>query len=367
MTNDRNSQIIKTSIVSIAVNIMMVLIKMVIGLMSNSIAIILDAVNNFSDAMSAIITIIGTKLAGRKPDKKHPYGYGRIEYLTSVLISVIILIAGLTSLKESAVKVIHPEPATYSAATLIIIVIAIVIKFLSSRYIKGVGEKIHSQSLIGAGSEAFFDCILSAATFLAAIINILTKISLEGILGLVISAIIVKAGMELLLETLNSIIGIRTDKELSQSLKAKIRTYEGVKGAYDLALHNYGPMEIMGSVHIEVDDHMTAKEIHRLTRHIIEDIFREYGIVLTVGIYASNTTGSFGVVQEEVRNIVANYPDVLQMHGFYYDEERKEILFDMVADFHADANELRKKICAEIEKKYPGFTCSINNDTDYSD
>ena len=367
MEKDRNAQIIKTSIVGIVMNVILVVIKMVIGLLANSIAIVLDAVNNLSDALSSIITIVGTKLAGRKPDKEHPYGYGRIEYLTAMLIAVLVLIAGLTSAKESLDTIIHPKEATYNAVTLVIIVIGIIIKLICSRYVKGVGERIHSQSLIASGTDAMLDAFLSVGTLIAAIINMFFHIGLEGILGLVISLIIIKAGMEALLETLDSIIGVRADRKLTLELKAKCCKYDGVNGAYDLTLHNYGPTEIIGSVHIEVDDQMSASDIHRVTRHIIEDIFEEYGITLTVGIYASNTTGEHAVYHEAIQKLVKDYPEVIQMHGFYFDEERKEILFDLVMDFKVDAQPVRTAIKEKVEALYPGYRCSINLDTYFSD
>ncbi|MBR4015897.1 MAG: cation transporter [Anaerotignum sp.] len=364
---DRNQKIIQTSIVGIGVNLVLVLFKMGVGLLTNSIAILLDAVNNLSDALSSVITIIGTKLAGKEPDKKHPYGYGRIEYLTSVLISVIVLLAGLTSLKESVEKLLHPQAANYTVLSLAIIGVAVVAKFLCGRYVKKVGTQIHSQSLVASGSDAFFDSILSFSTLVAGIISMRWHISLEGILGVVISLIIIKAGLEMLMDTLNSIIGMRVDSELSRELKEAINAYEGVEGAYDLTLHNYGPTELIGSVHIEVADDMPASQIHRLTRQITTDIFRNYGIVLTVGIYAANTSGEFAKVRQLVGQTVKKYPEILQMHGFYADTESQRVLFDLVVDFEADAKDIREKVLIELENLCPQMQFDIILDSDYSD
>lgn len=364
---ERERKIIKTSIIGILVNLILVVFKLIVGLIANSIAIILDAVNNFSDALSSIITIIGTKLAGRKPDKKHPYGYGRIEYLTSVIIAVIVLLAGVTSLKESAVKVFRPEEANYSYASLIVIIAAIAAKLICGSYVKKVGESIHAQSLVASGSDAFFDAILSLGTLVGAVISMIWGIGLEGVLGVVISVFIIKAGMEMLLETLNSIIGIRTDSELSGQLKEKINSYPEVKGTYDLTLHNYGPTEIIGSVHIEVDDEMTAREIHHLSRRIASEIFMEFGIILTVGIYASNTDGEFAKVREAVEAEVGKRPEILEMHGFYVERERKAISFDLIIDFKADAPAVRNEVKKALEKSCPGYLFDIILDSDFSD
>lgn len=364
---DRNKKIVRTSIIGIAVNVVLVLFKMAVGLLANSIAIILDAVNNFSDALSSFITIIGTKLASKAPDKKHPFGYGRIEYLTSVIISVIVLLAGITSIRESIEKIIKPEATNYSIYSIIIISVAIITKFVIGRYVKGVGVKIHSQSLIASGSDAFFDAILSFATLVGAVINMIWGLQLEGILGAVISIIIIKAGIEMLGETLSSIIGSRADADLTKRLKERVGFYNGVKGVYDLTLHNYGPTKIIGSVHIELDDTMTAREIHELTRRISEDVFNEFGIILTLGIYASNTSGSFGELKELTQNEVKKHPEVLEMHGFYIDDERKIITFDIIVDFKYDAEKVKNEIQDALSKQIKDYGIYIVLDSDFSD
>ena len=365
---ERSQKIIRTSIIGIIVNVILVLFKMVVGMLSNSIAVILDAVNNLGDALSSIITIIGTKLSGRAPDKKHPYGYGRIEYLTSVLIAVIVLMAGLTSLRESAEKLLHPVEASYSVVSLIIIAVAVVAKFLCGRYVKSVGRQIHADSLIASGSDAFFDSILSFSTLVAAVISMVWHVSLEGILGVVISVIIIKAGIEMLIETLNSIIGVRTDKELSEALKEKVNTFPGVRGSYDLALHNYGPAQIIGSIHIEVEDTMTAREIHRLTRQIAAAVYLDFGIILTVGVYASNTSDEQVLqVKSALEELIKCHPEVLQMHGFYADSETKHVTFDLVVDFEADAEHVKEIVVQDIQGKFPEYVFFAVLDSDYSD
>lgn len=365
---DRNQKIIRTSYIGIAVNLAMVLVKAVIGLMTHSIAILLDAVNNLGDALSSVITIVGTKLSGKTPDKKHPYGYGRVEYLTSVIIAAIVLTAGTTSLRESVGAVLHPEPASYTPASLVIIAIAVVVKFLSGRYVKAVGEKLNAQSLVASGSEAFFDAVLSAATLVAALVSMFWGISLEGFLGLVISVLLIKAGLEILLETLEEIIGSRADRELTLNIKKRVASFPGVRGAYDLVLHNYGPSQMIGTVHVEVDDTATAKELHKLSHRIITAIEEEYGLLLTVGFYAANTTEDEALVmKEEVREVVHSYPEIISFHGFYADVEESRMSFDVVMNFKVDAEGVRDRLREQLEKKYSGWHVGINIDTDYSD
>lgn len=363
---ERNQTIIKTSIIGIVVNVFLVVLKLTIGLLAGSIAVILDAVNNLGDALSSIITIIGTKLAGRKADKKHPYGYGRIEYLSSVIIAVIVLLAGLTSLKESIEKILHPEAASYTVLSLIILGIAVAAKLFVGRYVKAVGVKIQSQSLIASGSDAFFDAVLSLATLVGGIISMVWGWMPEGWLGALISLVILKAGFEMLLETLNSIIGVRADPELTDHLKEMIKSNKEIRGVYDLILHNYGPTQMIGSVHIEVPDDMTARDIHHLTRAIAEKVYQAYGIILTIGIYASHTSGGLPDVRAYLETLLKDEAGVLEMHGFYAEEETKVISFDLVIDFEADAEDILSRLTEKLKNRYPDYQFFAVIDSDYS-
>ena len=364
---DRSKKIVRTSIIGIAVNLILVAFKMLVGLIANSIAIILDAVNNLSDALSSVITIIGTKLAGKAPDKKHPYGHGRIEYITSVIIAFIVLAAGVTSFRESFVKIIHPDETNYSAVTLIIVGVAVVVKFLLGTYVKKVGKEVNSESLVASGSDAFFDAILSIATFAAALVSLIWGIGLEGILGVVISIFIIKAGIEILIEALNSIIGERADKELADKLIERVCSFDRVNGAYDLALHNYGPDRIIGSVHIEVPADMTAKEIHSLTRAISVDVYMNLGIVLTVGIYASaDSDPETAALRSKTEEVIKKKPEIIQMHGFYVDLEKHSVVFDLVIDFKADAPAVRDEVISELAAAFPNYAFAVVLDSDYS-
>lgn len=366
---DRSKKIVQISFIGIAVNLILVAFKAAVGAVTGSIAIIMDAVNNLSDALSSVITIVGTKLAGRKPDKKHPYGYGQIEYVSSVTIAVIVLIAGLTSLKESLEKILRPEAAGYTAVSLVIIAVAVLVKFFLGRFVKREGEKINAEALVASGTDAVFDSLISLSTLAAAAVSMLWSISIEGWLGAIISVVILKAGVEILMDSLSAIIGARVDSALSQKLKMQISGYPNVLGAYDLILHRYGPEHIIGSVHVELPDEMTAREIHGLTRSITEEVYRDYGIILTVGIYASNNTGkAYAQMKEKLSVLAARYPGILQTHGFYVDEEKKRVSFDLIIDFQSErALEIRSSLIEEMRKLYPAYDFAVILDGDFSD
>lgn len=366
---NRSKKIIQVSIIGIAINILMAAFKLTVGLISNSIAVILDAVNNFSDALSSVVTIIGTLLSGKPANKRFPYGYGRIEHISSIVIAVMVILAGVTSFQESLKSVINPTLAEYSIVSLVIISVAVVVKYILGRYVKSEGVKQNSDALLASGKESIFDALISLSTLIAALISYVWHLSIEGYLGLVISLLIAKAGIEILLNSLSSIIGSRVESELSVKLKTHINTYEQVLGTYDLALHRYGPQTDIGSVHIEVDDALTAKEIHHLTRRIREEVYMTFGIILTIGIYASNTSDvRFHDLKKEIEGYVTKYPEVIQLHGFYVDEPNHRISFDLITDFKVgDGKTIKTQIIEECHRRYPDYHFDINLDQDYSD
>ena len=365
---ERNKKIVLTSFLGIIVNILLVVFKASIGIIANSIAIIIDAVNNLSDVLSSMITIIGTKLSEKAPDRKHPYGHGRIEYFSSMLISIIIFTAGIMALYESVQKTISHERAYYDGISILIICVAVFAKLILGKYVKKVGEKVNSQSLIASGTDALMDALVSSSTLIVAIISMLWNISLEGIVGIIISLIIIKTAIDVLRETITIMLGTRADSELTNKIKSRIFGFSEVQGVYDLDLHSYGPSKMVGSVHIQVRDNMTAKEIHKLARTITIEIMKEFGIILTIGIYAANDKGEFGEIKEELGKIIKEFKEVLQMHGFYVDEETNNIFFDLIIDFKAkNSDEIKEKIINAIKEKYPKYNYNIILDLDVSD
>lgn len=365
---DRNKVIIKTSILGIVFNIILVIFKAIVGILANSIAIILDAVNNLTDALSSVITIVGTKLSNKAPDKKHPYGHGRVEYFTSVIISAIVLYAGITAGKESFLKILNPGETDYSVASLIIIAVAVVAKFVFGRYVKGVGKKVNSQSLVASGQDAFMDSILSFTTLVAAVLNFVWNLQLEGYLGVVIAVVIIKSAIEMLKETVDSLLGARADSELTTKLKERINSFQEIQGVYDLTLHDYGPSKIIASVHIQVRNDMTAEEIHILTREIEYMVFDEFGIILTIGIYAANDKGEFGEIKKTLTSVIKDYKTVLQVHGFYVDKLKKNIYFDLIIDFEEQNKEkVLEEITSKMKDAYPEYNFNAILDTDFSD
>lgn len=367
--DEREKIIVRTSIIGIIANVFLAGFKAVIGVISNSIAVTLDAVNNLSDALSSVITIIGAKLANKKPDKKHPLGYGRIEYLSAMIVAAIVLYAGITALVESVKKIIHPETADYSVVSLVIIAVAVVVKILLGRYVKAQGEKASSHALIDSGADATFDAILSFSVLVSAIIFLTTGLSLEAYVGVVISLFIIKSGVEMIVETLNEILGQRADAETTRRIKSILAEEPEVRGAYDLILSNYGPDKNIASVHLELPDTMTIKELDILTRKVQRRVFKETGVILTgVGAYSYNTQNDdAAAIRDTVQETVMSHDWALQMHGFYLDMKAKDMRFDVVVSFDVDPNESIRTLTAELKELYPDYEINIIHDIDVSD
>lgn len=366
----REKEIIKVSIIGIIANLFLTAFKAAIGALTNSIAITLDAVNNLSDVLSSIITIIGTRIASRKPDKKHPLGHGRVEYLSAGLIAIIVLYAGITSLVESVKKILNPSEPEYTNIALIIVAVAVVVKLVLGSYVKSKGKKLNSDSLVASGEDARLDAVISASTVVAALIYIFWGVSLESYLAALISLVIIKAGYEMISETLSEIIGERIDKDVIDELKQTIMEFEDVYGVYDVVLHNYGPDTLIGSLHIEVLDTYTAGQLDELQRHLMKAAYDKNNIILAgISVYARNSKDDRAKKDfEKVRHLVMSHKYVLQMHGFYINYEEKIMNFDIILDFDSpDRNEEYMHILSDVQEAFPDFAIGITLDLDVSD
>ncbi|MCR4749723.1 MAG: cation diffusion facilitator family transporter [Lachnospiraceae bacterium] len=369
LKENRNKIIVRASIIGICANVLLAAFKAFIGILANSIAVILDAVNNLSDALSSVITIVGTKLAGKHPDKKHPFGYGRVEYLSAMVVAAIVLYAGITSFVESVKKIIHPEKADYSVLSLVIISVAIVVKIVLGKYVKGQGKKVHSSALEASGSDALFDAILSTSVLASAIIYMFSGLSLEAFVGVIISVIIIKSGLEMLVGTLDDILGQRADAELTKKIRKLVNEEKEVRGVYDLILNNYGPNKNLASLHVELPDTMNVEEVDILTRRIQVKVYRETGVIVTsVGVYSYNTKDDDAAhVRNKVMQTVLAHDWALQLHGFYIDMKNKHMRFDVVVSFDMDPNEAVVILKNELNGIYPDYAVTIAPDLDAAD
>ncbi len=369
-TVSREKIIVKTGIIGIIANVFLASFKAIIGVAIHSTAMVLDAVNNFSDVLSSVVAIIGTKIASKKPDYKHPLGHGRVEYLAQMIIAALILYAGITALWESVQKIIHPVEADHSAVSLTIILVAIVVKIVLGIFVKGQGKKVKSDLLISSGTDALFDAILSTAVLISAIILLIFKFNIEAYVSVIISVFILKAGYEIIKEAVDDMVGHRVEAEYTKKVKESVLSFDEVYGAYDLVLHNYGPDKYLGSLHIEVDDTMTADKIDALTRCITAKVFQDTGIFITaIGLYSRNSSNEkLMKLRNDITRLVVDHKHIKQIHGFYVDEENKRITFDVVVDFAEQNREgLIEHIKGDVKKELPEYEIIVALDSDISD
>ena len=312
--NSREKTIVRTSVIGIIANVFLAGFKAVIGLMTNSIAIVLVV--------------------------------------------------------ESVKQIIHPETPYYNAVSLIIVAGAVAVKILLGRYVKGVGKKVNSDSLVNSGEDATLDSVISASTLVAAGIFLIFHVSLEAWLGAVISLVIIKSGVEMLRDTISQILGERNDAELVKEIYKTVTGFPDVQGAYDLVLNNYGPDTWNGSVHIEVPDTYSADKLDQLIREITMKVLAEHHVILTaIGVYSVNTKDeNIMEAHRKVQEIVLTHEHVKQMHGFYLLEEQKAMRFDVVISF--DAKD-RKAVCREVtenvQKEFPDYELQVTMDTDFAE
>lgn len=368
----RKSIIIKTSIIGISLNILLVIIKTIIGFAVNSIAIITDAVNNLTDVLSSIITIIGTKLASKEPDQSHPLGHGRIEYLSSMVIAIFVILAGFGAFFESFKKILSGDVPNYNITTVVILIIAIFIKVFIFLYYKKAGKETNSSNLINSGVDAGFDAVISTSTLVAVLIFMFTKgkICIEAYLALIISLLILKSGIGMIRDAISIILGKRVDKDLSFKVKSVALSFKEVEGVHDLILNNYGPNSYIGSFHIEVDESMNAVDIDVLTRRITKEVYEKTGVVVSaIGIYSLNKKDKKVVeMKRQIEELLSKYPDVLSSHGFYVNVEEKTINIDVIISFESkNRYETFKKIQNDIEEMFKDYDLYAVLDSDMSD
>lgn len=365
----REKAIAKTSVIGIITNLFLVGFKAAVGIISNSIAVILDALNNLSDALSSLVTMIGNFLAGRKPDKKHPLGHGRVEYISAMIVAALVIYAGITACVESVKKIITPEKPDYTTLSLVIIGVAVIVKILLGLYFRTVGKKVNSSALSASGTDALFDAVLSTSVLASAIVFVATngRVSLEAYVGVLISLFIIKAGFSMLKETLDDIVGHRADRELVSAIKQTICEDSCVHGAYDLIIHSYGPEKLVASVHVEVPDYMTAEEIDEMERRISANVYAKHGVIMAgIGIYSMNTKDEeIRALKSRVISLITTHENVLQVHGFYLNKETKTVSVDVILDFATpDIQAETEKIKQELSMVFPQYVFHVINDID---
>ena len=367
---NRNRMIIRTSVIGIAGNLFIAVFKLIAGIAANSVSIVTDAINNISDGLSAAITIIGTRLSEKEPDREHPFGYGRIEYLSSMCIGVLILYAGFDAMRSSVLRILNPQPNHYSAITLIIVATGMVIKLMIGFHTRKKGRELSSESLIASGQDAINDSFGSAAILGAAVIYLLLGFAIEAWVGAAIALLILKTGFETIHTTSSGIIGRSADLELVAAVRSSILSFPEIEGVYDIVIHSYGKEKLYGSAHIEVSDRYTVAWVDNLQRAVRRNVRRDTGVeMLGLSICAINTRSEKAIeARETIREIVTNTEGGKEMHGFYIDLVDKTMNFDVMLEFGVRTiRSMREEVIRKVLEKYPEYDVHINITHDFTE
>ncbi len=364
---DRNRVIVRTGIIAILCNLGLSLMKILIGTVTHSIAITLDAVNNITDAGSSVITIAGTRLAAKRPDKQHPFGHGRMEYLTAMLIGAVVMAAGISSLIEAIRKIIRPDVPDYTLVPLILVAVGILVKIFLGRYVTAKGRSVNSEALVNSGKDAAMDALISSTTLAAALIFVFTGLSIEAWLGAAISAFIIKSGLDMVINTISELLGQRVSAEYAKAVVQTVKAFPEVHGVSDVMFNDYGPDRMTGSLHIEVNDMMRAYEITDLQHRITDRVLQEHNLILTaISVYSANSeTEEAKQLKNELKQIISGYEHILQMHGFYLKDD--SLHFDLLIGFgEKEPEKLCEEVAEKIREKHSELTVHADWDADYS-
>ena len=365
--DSREGVILTTCGLCAIVNILCSVLKIIIGLAVSSIAVVSEGLNNAADAASSLLTIVGTKLAGKHLTEKHPFGYGRVEYLTSLIIAGVILYTGIESFTGAVDGILHPYEMELSFLITGFIAVSAIIKMFLGTYMIREGKRIDSGSLVAVGKECRADCVVSVMTILATLVYLLFDLSLDAYAALITSLFIIKAGAEVLKDTVSELLGRPGDKALAQELYRVIREEPMVLNAADMMLHNYGPDAYSGSVNIEIDCSKTVEEVYSNIHALQLRIMHEYHVTMVFGIYAVNNDRE---TLKELRGYIARFvreqEHVRSYHALYIDPKTNDIYCDLVVDYSLrDWDALEEEFRAYMRERYPQNRVEVVIETEY--
>lgn len=365
--NEREGVITAVSALGIAVNLLIAAAKVVLGLFASSIAIVSEGVNNASDALTSVLTLVGSRLAGKHPDAKHPFGYGRVEYLTSLVIAGLILFTGIEMLIGSVRLIFEPSELNVSVPALAVVAVSAVIKFLLGVFTVSAGKRSGSGALVGVGLDCRNDSFISVVTILSAVIFIVSGVSVDAYVGALMSLLVVKAGFDVLRDTVSELLGRPGDAELAAKLYREIRSTPGILGAVDMMLHNYGPDAYSGSVNVEIDHEKTVGEVYDFLHALQLRIMREYNVTLVFGVYAvDGDHEEVRVIRQRIAEFVRAHEHVKSFHAVYLDPASPRLYCDLIVDYELrDWSLLRGEFTDFMRESFPERELVLTIETEF--
>lgn len=373
-TKVRNSYGLLGGVVGIISNSILFIIKILVGIISNSISVTADAFNNLSDVVSSIITLVGFKLASKPADKEHPFGHGRIEYISALIVSFMVILVGFEFVKTSYNRIINPVQVNFKVIPFILIVLSIFTKVWLSKFNKYIGDFINSSALQASSFDALSDVITSSCVALSLILSKWISLPLDGYIGILVSLFIMHSGYTLIKETLNPLLGEAPDPKLVKNIMEQTLSYPYINGAHDLIVHNYGPGRCLVSIHAEVPDNISIVDIHEVIDRAEKEISQKLNLELVIHMDPVNTNNKeVNSIKKEVEEILLNYPTIKSFHDFRVvgSGNVKNLIFDIVIGYSIPfTNELKKdlkdNISTDIKKVHPSYNTIITIDRDFT-
>ena len=359
------------SVVGIFCNVLLFSVKLAIGLILSSLAVTADAFNNLSDAASSIISFVGVKMAGKPADAEHPFGHGRIEYIAALIVSFLVIEVGFTFFKSSISKIMHPEEITFDPVPFIILILSILVKLWMAFFNNKLGKRIDSKVMLATAADSLGDVITTSATVISIVICHFTSINVDAIAGLIVSGIVIWSGVSIAKDTLEPLIGQRVPSELYQKITDMVESYEGIVGAHDLIVHNYGPNRSMATIHAEVPNDVSIEASHEIIDRIERDAKKELNILLVIHMDPVEMRDEEVLeLRDKTSHIVHALDPELHFHDFRVlkENEQKNLIFDLVVPdsyTEKDANRVMHQLIALLHEMEKYVDCIITLDRSF--
>ena len=359
------------SVVGIFCNVLLFSVKLAIGLILSSLAVTADAFNNLSDAASSIISFVGVKMAGKPADAEHPFGHGRIEYIAALIVSFLVIEVGFTFFKSSISKIMHPEEITFDPVPFIILILSILVKLWMAFFNNKLGKRIDSKVMLATAADSLGDVITTSATVISIVICHFTSINVDAIAGLIVSGIVIWSGVSIAKDTLEPLIGQRVPSELYQKITDMVESYEGIVGAHDLIVHNYGPNRSMATIHAEVPNDVSIEASHEIIDRIERDAKKELNILLVIHMDPVEMRYEEVLeLRDKTSHIVHALDPELHFHDFRVlkENEQKNLIFDLVVPdsyTEKDANRVMHQLIALLHEMEKNVDCIITLDRSF--
>ena len=356
-----------SSVTGIVCNIILFLLKFVMGKLANSISIISDGFNNLSDCLSCVITLASYKLASQPADKEHPFGHGRIEYFSSLIIAVIIMIVGFEFTKTSFDKLLHPEKVSFSVVTVISLVASVLLKVWMSRFNNLLGTRYNSSTMLATSKDSLSDAIITSVTMISIISSLFTDLPVDGVIGILVSLMILKAGYEIIKDTLDTLIGKPADEKTVEDIVNIAVSHPEVLGIHDLIVHDYGPGMIIASFHAEVDSRADIMDTHDVIDNIEKEIYDQLHILTTIHMDPLSFSEAVLQKQQIVQAVLESISPDLSMHDFRVVEgtTHTNLIFDVLMpyDLKYDKHQLKEMIDEKLQAIDPMLRTVITFDS----